>query len=76
MVQRFWPVIIGLYHENFDMFLQFVQSSFGINIKWDGRNTAQIEIPQLYYNKTCGLCGTLDDDASNDFMTSDGVLVS
>ncbi|XP_071498835.1 zonadhesin-like [Diadema antillarum] len=49
-----------------------IQTSFGLSVRFDGANTATIEVPYQYWNATCGLCGTFDDDRSNDFRLQDG----
>ena len=56
---------------------QTVETRFGVTIQYDGQFSARITVsPELYWNNTCGLCGTLDDNRSNDFTTSDGIVVS
>ena len=55
--------------------LQMLTTPVGISIKWDGKNNAQIEMPQLYFNKTCGLCGTYDGNPDNDYKTPEGMQV-
>ena len=45
-------------------------------VRWNGANNVQVDIPFTYWNRTCGLCGTFDDDPNNDFVTPDRLLVS
>ena len=51
-------------------------SEFGLVVRWNGANNVQVDIPFTYWNRTCGLCGTFDDDPNNDFTTPDRLLVS
>ena len=55
---------------------QILTTEFGLSVQWDGKNRANIKLPYQYWNNTCGLCGTLNDDAGDDFTTPDGGLVS
>ena len=57
-------------------FFQLLTSDFGLVVRWNGANNAQVDIPFTYWNRTCGLCGTFDDDPNNDFVTPDKLLVS
>ena len=45
-------------------------------VRWNGANNVQVDISFTYWNRTCGLCGTFDDDPNNDFVTPDRLLVS
>ena len=45
-------------------------------IVWDGRENVKVEVPVDYWNNTCGLCGTFDGDITNEYLDSNGVLVS
>ena len=58
------------------MNIQTIKTTFGVTIGYNGRNRVIIEISPDYFNTTCGLCGTFDDDQSNDFMIPDGSIVS
>lgn len=58
------------------MILQTIQTYFGVSIRYDGEDTAHIQVPFDYWNATCGLCGTFDDDRDNDFRLPDGTKVS
>ncbi|XP_071498841.1 IgGFc-binding protein-like, partial [Diadema antillarum] len=49
-----------------------IETSFGLSVRYDGGSTATIEVSYEYWNATCGLCGTFDDDRSNDFRLRDG----
>ena len=55
---------------------QTIETNFGVTIGYSGGSRALIEISPDYWNNTCGLCGTFDDDQSNDFRTSNGSVVS
>ena len=43
---------------------------------WDGKRTAHIRLPESFKTKTKGLCGTYNDDSSDDFLDFDGNLQS
>ena len=45
-------------------------------IFWDGKRTAHIRLPESFKTKTKGLCGTYNDDSSDDFLDFDGNLQS
>ncbi|XP_077357677.1 IgGFc-binding protein-like isoform X2 [Festucalex cinctus] len=53
-----------------------VQTSFGLQVRWDGNHFAQISVPSSYHDQMCGLCGDLDGNPDNDFTKPDGVLVA
>ncbi|XP_037116970.1 zonadhesin, like isoform X3 [Syngnathus acus] len=53
-----------------------VQTSFGLQVRWDGNHFAQISVPSSYQDQMCGLCGDLDGNPNNDFTKPDGVLVA
>lgn len=44
----------------------------GIKLKWDGSLLLQIEVSESMWNKTAGLCGTMNDDPNDDFLTKSG----
>ncbi|EFN85665.1 Hemocytin [Harpegnathos saltator] len=46
--------------------------SLGIKLKWDGSMLLQIEASENMWNKTAGLCGTINDDPGDDFLTKSG----
>ena len=60
----------------FDHFTQTIETAFGLRVRYDGGDTAYIEVPYTYWNNTCGLCGTFDDDRNNEYRLQDGSLVS
>lgn len=43
----------------------------GLTINWDAQRLINIEATAALFNRTAGLCGTLDQDPSNDFMSKD-----
>ncbi|XP_077978992.1 SCO-spondin-like [Glandiceps talaboti] len=49
--------------------LMFLESSLGLRIKWDRQSYIHIKIPNHpdFFGKTLGLCGSYDDDPTNDF---------
>ncbi|XP_066298234.1 zonadhesin-like [Branchiostoma lanceolatum] len=47
-----------------------VQTDFGLEASFDGYHFAKVFVPGEYSGVTCGLCGNLDGDPNDDFMTS------
>lgn len=47
--------------------------SLGVKLKWDGLLLLQIEASESMWNKTTGLCGTMNDDPNDDFFTKNGI---
>uniref|UniRef100_UPI0037E8B019 zonadhesin, like n=1 Tax=Semicossyphus pulcher TaxID=241346 RepID=UPI0037E8B019 len=52
-----------------------LQTTFGLQVRWDGNHYAQISVPSSYHDQMCGLCGDYDGNANNDFTKPDGVQV-
>ena len=50
-------------------------ADFGLVVIWDTKNSVAVYVPYTYWNGTCGLCGTLDGDKTNDLTSPDGRLV-
>ncbi|CAH2073181.1 unnamed protein product, partial [Iphiclides podalirius] len=48
--------------------------ALGVTIKWDTNNIIVVEGTLLLWNKTEGLCGTLDGNPENDFRIKDGTV--
>ncbi len=69
-ILTFFTIVFALIH------LQRLRSPFGLIVTWDGKRSAQIALSPNYWNNTCGLCGTFDDNPSNDFLIPDGTVVS
>lgn len=42
--------------------------SLGVKLKWDGALLLQIEASESMWNKTAGLCGTMNDDPNDEFL--------
>ena len=55
---------------------QTLETDFQLEIRWNGQSNVEVTIPGTYWNRTCGLCGTFDGDAGNDYTQPDGLLVS
>lgn len=45
-----------------------------MNIYWDTQRLITIEASAALFNRTSGLCGTLDQDPTNDFTSKDGTV--
>ena len=50
-------------------------TTFDVELVWDGRYTVKVTVPESYWNRTCGLCGTYDGDEHNEYRRPDGSLV-
>nr|XP_026489918.1 hemocytin-like [Vanessa tameamea] len=50
----------------------FVNLDIGVTLKWDTNDLVIIEGSVLLWNKTEGLCGTLDGNPENDMTTKEG----
>lgn len=46
----------------------------GLTINWDAERLVHIEATAALFNRTGGLCGTLDQDPINDFASKDGTV--
>ncbi|XP_035490491.2 zonadhesin, like isoform X3 [Scophthalmus maximus] len=53
-----------------------LQTTFGLQVRWDGNHYAKISVPSSYYDQMCGLCGDYDGNPDNDFTKPDGSLVA
>uniref|UniRef100_A0A8C8RVE9 Alpha-tectorin n=1 Tax=Pelusios castaneus TaxID=367368 RepID=A0A8C8RVE9_9SAUR len=53
-----------------------VATDFGVEISYDGIQHVEVTVPLIYHNFTCGLCGTLTSDPSDDFRTPNGTVVT
>lgn len=47
----------------------------GLSIIWDTQRMINIEATAALFNRTAGLCGTLDQDPLNDFTSKSGILL-
>ncbi|KAL0131073.1 hypothetical protein PUN28_002574 [Cardiocondyla obscurior] len=50
--------------------------SLGVKLKWDGALLLQIEASESLWNKTAGLCGTMNDDSNDEFLMKSGNYAS
>lgn len=49
--------------------------SSGLKLEWDMKQTITVETTAAMWNRTGGLCGTLDQDVSTDLRAKDGTLL-
>uniref|UniRef100_A0ABM0N0P5 von Willebrand factor-like n=1 Tax=Saccoglossus kowalevskii TaxID=10224 RepID=A0ABM0N0P5_SACKO len=50
-------------------------TDFGLVVLWDTSESVVVYVSHTYWNRTCGLCGTLDGNEANDFTTDQGIVV-
>ncbi|XP_026826604.1 hemocytin isoform X2 [Ooceraea biroi] len=66
------PVYLpGLRVDKSAHFILVSLDSLGVKLKWDGR-MLQIEVSESMWNKTAGLCGTMNDDRNDEFLMKSG----
>lgn len=67
------PVYLpGLRVDKSAHFILVSLDSLGVKLKWDGALLLQIEASESLWNKTAGLCGTMNDDPNDEFLTKSG----
>ncbi|XP_070535312.1 von Willebrand factor-like [Ptychodera flava] len=54
------------------MFVKVELQSIGVKILWDGRSRVYITVSPKHFGKTCGLCGTYNNNQLDDFWTIQG----
>lgn len=52
--------------------LKISMDAIGISVLWDAHRMISIEATAGLWNRTAGLCGTLDQDINNEFISKDG----
>ncbi|KAJ6610750.1 hypothetical protein lerEdw1_015226 [Lerista edwardsae] len=53
-----------------------VVTDWGMEVSYNGHQHVEVVVPVTYRNVTCGLCGTLNGNASDDFSTPNASLVT
>ncbi|XP_024117279.1 zonadhesin-like, partial [Oryzias melastigma] len=48
-----------------------LDTSFGLQVKFDGVHHLEITVPGEYFNKLCGMCGNYNHDSSDDNLKPD-----
>jgi len=61
----------GLHVDKSAHFILVSLDSLGVKLKWDGR-MLQIEASENMWNKTAGLCGTMNDNQNDEFLMKSG----
>ena len=44
----------------------------GVSVLWDLNKMVTVEATASLWNRTAGLCGTMDEDVQNEFLSKDG----
>lgn len=63
--------LAGLHVVMTGQFLVVSLDLIGATVKWDGAMLVQIEASESLWNRTVGLCGTMDGDDTNDLVDKD-----
>jgi integrin beta 3 len=53
-----------------------IQTSYGVDISWNNVYNVEIQVLGRYLDSMVGLCGTFNDDSSDDLLTSDNVTTT
>ena len=53
-----------------------IETNYGVSIVWNNVYNVEIEVLGRYLNSVEGLCGTFNDDSSDDLLTSDNVTTT
>ena len=51
-----------------------VESSIGLNVRWDGNSRVYVTVEPRFRNRTCGLCGTFNSNQNDDLTTKENVV--
>lgn len=63
--------IMGLRISKVGLTFKISLELIGVTIYWDAQRSMNIEATAALFNRTAGLCGTLDQDITNDFASKD-----
>lgn len=66
--------LMGLRVTKVGIFYKISLELIGLTIQWDAQQLINIEATAALFNRTAGLCGTLDQQPFNDFMSKDGTV--
>lgn len=55
--------------------LRISLDAVGVAVIWDAQRMITIEATAGLWNRTAGLCGTLDQDITNEFKSKDGTVL-
>lgn len=74
-VKKVLPIPIQLPNIRVDWSAHFVVvnlDTMGLSLKWDGALLVQIEASESLWNKTLGLCGTMNGNVDDELITKEG----
>ncbi|XP_038668933.1 alpha-tectorin-like [Scyliorhinus canicula] len=72
------PIVIGggqirIYSSGFTV---IARTDFGLDLSFDGSHLVTISLPANYQNATCGLCGNMNGESSDEFQLPNGTIVT
>ena len=53
-----------------------VYSPLGVDVKWDGTSRVYVKVHSSFRGRTCGLCGTFNNNQNDDLTTKESVIES
>ena len=53
---------------------QYVKSTLGLEVAWDGDQLLKVKLDNQYVNSTCGICGVYNGDRSDDLIAGESDL--
>ncbi|XP_067851819.1 IgGFc-binding protein-like [Heptranchias perlo] len=51
-----------------------VETDFGMSVKFDGNHNLEINLPNSYYSKVCGMCGNYNGQKADELLMPDGLI--
>ncbi|XP_078061976.1 alpha-tectorin-like, partial [Mustelus asterias] len=53
-----------------------LQTDFGLSVSYDWNHYAVVSVPSIYWGSVCGLCGNLNGEAADDFLSPNGTALA
>nr|XP_020655430.1 zonadhesin-like [Pogona vitticeps] len=54
----------------------FLETDFGLVVKFDGNHHLEIQLPGTYFEKVCGMCGNFNNESLDDLLMPNGHLAT